>query len=140
MIRWSLGYTEALLGEVSAATEQAHWCRSAGPQVPYTAQLESLVAALQGDQARARAALAGLNTTPLDFHLTFHLAESFTMAGDIDRALAVLEESVDKGFYAYEFMKRHCPFMAPLRGTPAFDRIMEKARARWENFGRELAL
>jgi hypothetical protein len=80
-----------------------------------------------------------VDTAVLEFHLTFHLAESFAMAGATDRALAVLEESVDKGFYAYTFMNEYCPFLAPLRGIPEFERIMEKARRRWEEFGREVA-
>jgi len=139
LVRWSVGYTFALVGDLTDAAEQAQWCKAAGPQVPYTWQLDSLVASLRGDRAGGLAGLAPVNTAPLDFHLTFHLAESFAMAGAVDRALAVLEESVDKGFYAYTFMKEYCPFLAPLRGLPEFERIMEKARRRWEEFGREVA-
>jgi hypothetical protein len=36
-------------------------------------------------------------------------------------------------------MTIHCPFMAPLRGMPEFERIMEKARERWEAFGRAVS-
>jgi hypothetical protein len=35
-------------------------------------------------------------------------------------------------------MTEYCPFMAPLRGNPAFELIMAKARGRWEEFGREI--
>ena len=56
-----------------------------------------------------------------------------------ERALVALEEAVDKGFYAYGFMNELCPFMAPLRGSPSFQRIMEKARGRWEEFGRAVS-
>ena len=139
LVRWSLGYTCALGGDVAGATQEANWCKAYGPQVPYTWQLESLVASMAGDRARGLELLAPVNTAPLDFHLTFHLAESFAMAGAIERALVVLEEAVDKGFYAYAFMNALCPFMAPLRGNLAFDRIMEKARGRWEEFVRAVA-
>ena len=139
LLRWSLGYTLALVGDVSGAAEAVTWCKAYGPQVPYTWQLESLVASLEGDPASGLAMLAPVNTTRLDFHLTFHLSESYAMAGAIECALAVLEEAVDKGFYAYQFMTNHCPFMAPLRGLPEFERIMEKARTRWEEFGRAVA-
>jgi TolB-like protein len=136
MTRWSLGYTCALLGDLSGASEQAQWCKAAAPQVPYTWQLDSLVASMTGDRARGLDVLAPVDTPSLDFHLTFHLAESYAMAGATDRALVILEESVDKGFYAYAFMNTYCPFMAPLRGNPWFVRIMDKARGRWEAFGR----
>jgi serine/threonine protein kinase/Flp pilus assembly protein TadD len=138
LVRWSLGYTLALAGDLAGAARETMWCASNGPQVPYTWQLQSLVASLEGDRARGLAALAPVKTGPLDFHLTFHLAESYAMAGASERALGVLEEAVDKGFYAYEFMTKSCPFMVPLRGLPEFDRVMAKARRRWEEFGRTI--
>jgi len=139
LVRWSLGYTMALVGDVTGAAQEATWCKANGPQVPYTWQLESLVASLQGDRVHGLELLAPVNTALLDFHLTFHMSESFAMAGAADRALAVLEEAVDKGFYAHAFINTYCPFMAPLRGLPEFVRIMEKARGRWEEFGRAVA-
>ena len=139
LVRWTLGYTCALVGDLAGAVEEARWCKAYGPQVPYTWQLESLVASMAGDRTRGLEVLAPVNTAPLDFHLTFHLAESFAMAGAFERALVVLEEAVDKGFYAYAFMNALCPFMAPLRGSPSFERIMEKARGRWEEFGRAVS-
>jgi hypothetical protein len=107
--------------------------------VPYTWQLDSLLASLQGNRGRALEILAPVNTALLDFHLTFHLAESYAMAGNTGRALAVVEEAVDKGFYAYDFMAKYCPFMAPLRGMSEYERIMAKARGRWEAFARAVA-
>ena len=137
--RWTMGYTCALLGDLAGVAEQVQWLAAAGPMVPYTWQLQSLLASLQGDRARGLAILAPVNTAPLDFHLSFHLAESYVMAGATDRALVVVEEAVDKGFYAYEFMNRFCPFMAPLRGMPEYQRIMAKARGRWEAFAKAVA-
>jgi hypothetical protein len=79
----------------------------------------------EGGGAGARGGRAeAAGAAPLDFHLTFHLSESFAMAGATERALTVLEGAVDKGFYAHAFMNTHCPFMAPLRGNPSFERIM----------------
>jgi predicted Zn-dependent protease len=134
--RWTMGYTCALVGDLPGVAEEVKWLVQHGPMVPYTWQLQSLLASLQRDQARGLEALAPVNTAPLDFHLSFHLAESYALAGATERALAVLEEAVDKGFYAHAFMTKYCPFMAPLRGMPEFERIMEKARGRWEAFGR----
>jgi serine/threonine-protein kinase len=136
MGRWTLGYAYAVAGQVEPAADEVTWLTRYGPQIPYTWQLHALVVALQGDRPKARELLAPVNTAPLDFHLTFHFSESFAVAGDTARALAVLEEAVDKGFYSYRFMTEYCPFMAPLRGSSEYDRIMEKARGRWEEFGR----
>ncbi len=36
--------------------------------------------------------LASIDARPLDSHITFHISESFAMAGATDRALEVLEE------------------------------------------------
>ena len=134
--RWTRGYTCALVGDLPGVAEQVKWLVANGPLVPYTWQLQSLLASLEGDRSRGLDVVAPVNTAPLDFHLTFHLSESFAMAGAVERALLVLEEAVDKGFYAYEFMTTYCPFMAPLRDAPGFERIMEKAREGLEAFAR----
>ena len=97
------------------------------PQRPYTLQLSSLVDAIQGRSAAAREALAPVDVSRLDAHHTFHLSESLAMAGDTARALVLLERAVDGGFYPYPFLAEYCPFMAPLRGMPEFERIMAKA-------------
>jgi hypothetical protein len=93
--------------------------------MPYTGQLTALVHALSGRRADALAALA--TAQPLDAHHRFHLAESWAMAGDTERAFALLEEAVQGGFHPGEFIARHCPFLAPLRGTPRFDAIAAEA-------------
>jgi hypothetical protein len=49
------------------------------------------------------------------------------MAGDKERAFTLLEEAVNGGFHPGEFIARHCPFLAPLRGSERFDRIAARA-------------
>ena len=63
----------------------------------------------------------------LDAHQKFHLAESFAVAGDTERALFLLEEAVDTGFHPGDFIAIHCPFFESLRGTTHFEAIAEKA-------------
>jgi len=41
---------------------------------------------------------------------------------------------VDGGFYPYPFLAEYCPFMAPLRGMPEFERIVAKAARRVAEF------
>ena len=64
---------------------------------------------------------------PGDPDYKFHLAESFSMAGDTDRALALLEEAVNTGFHPGDFIAYHGPFFEPLRGTPRFEAIAATA-------------
>ncbi len=134
ILRWCAGYTEALLGDVLGAAVHAAWLRENAPNLPYTVQLCSLLEALEGRSDEARELLEKLEVSPLDAHNTFHLAESFAMAGETDRALDLLERAVDVGFYPYPFLAEYCPFMAPLRGTEAFEKILAAAFDRFDSF------
>ena len=134
ILQWGLGYTYALMGRGSDAAVHAGWMMVRVPQLPYTVQLSSLVDAMQGRTTAAQEALAHVDVAPLDAHHTFHLSESFAMAGDTTRALELLERAVDRGFYPSRFIAEFCPFMAPLRGMPEFDRIVAKAARRVAEF------
>jgi hypothetical protein len=68
--------------------------RAQAPQLPYAAQPRRWSTALR---AAALEALARVDLTPLDAHQTFHLAESFAMAGDTATAMTLLEYAVDHG-------------------------------------------
>jgi hypothetical protein len=119
---------------VAEASREAEWMRQRVPGMPYTAQLRALVAAMEGRKGEARELLATVNTAPLDGHNKFHLGEAFAIAGDTARALELVEQGVDHNFYPHDFIARHSPFMAPLRGMPEFERILAKAARRVANF------
>ncbi|MES2125163.1 MAG: protein kinase [Gemmatimonadota bacterium] len=125
IIRWSLGYGRALVGDISGAASDAAVLQQQAPTMPYSAQLTALVHAIQGRKDEALTALRGAQG--LDGHHKFHLAESFAMAGDTERAFVLLEEAVDSGFHTGPFIAIHCPFLEPLRGTARFDAIAAKA-------------
>jgi hypothetical protein len=108
--------------------------RTHAPQLPYTVQLGSLLDGMQGRSRAALDALAQVDLASLDAHHTFHIAESYAMAGDTARALALLERAVDEGMYPYKFYAEYCPFTVPLRGSAEFDRIIAKAARRAEAF------
>src|SRR6185436_12101470 len=96
------------------------------PTMHYTIQLLALVHGMEG---RSDAALAVLGrVTGLDAHHKFHLAESYAMAGDSDRALELLEDAVSHGFHPGEFIAFHCPFLVSLRGTPRFEAVAAQAQ------------
>ena len=134
IIHWALGYTYALMGRVADASRQAEWMQAHTAQLPYATQLSTLVDGMEGRHQKALEALAAVDIRPVDAHQTFHLAESYAMAGDTSRALELLERAVDHGMYPYRFYGEYCPFMAPLRGNPEFDRIVAKAARRVQEF------
>ena len=134
ILTWALGYTYALMGRVDDAAARAEWMRANAPRLPYAAQLSALVDSAHGRRDAALEALARVDLAPLDAHQTFHLAESYAMAGDSATALALLDYAVDHGMYPYRFYAEFCPFMAPLRGLPEFDRIVSKAKRRAAEF------
>jgi tetratricopeptide (TPR) repeat protein len=136
VLRWTVGYTCAALGQLPEAARHAAHLREIGPDVPYTRQLLALVDGLEGRKEAALERLASLDVAPLDAHNKFHLAEPFGLAGETDRALDVLEQAVDGGFYPYPFIAEHCPFLAPLRSLPRFAGILAKAQERAEAFRR----
>ncbi len=125
IIRWTLGYARALTGDVAGASRDAQLLLEQAPDMPYTSQLVALVHAMQGNQDAARVALG--SAAGLDAHHKFHLAESYAMAGDTERAFELLEEAVSTGFHPGKFIAYHCPFLEPLRGTPRFEAIATTA-------------
>lgn len=134
IIHWSLGYTYALLGQVEKARQRADWMHARVPHMPYTVQLLSLVEALEGRQAEARATLATMAELNFDGHITFHLSESYAMAGDVATGLQLLERSIERGFYPSDYIAVFCPFLAPLRSHPDFGRIAARAATRRAEF------
>lgn len=134
IIHWGLGYTYALLGQRDKAREHATWMRARVPTMPYTVQLVALCEALDGRQAEALQTLATIGEMSFDGHITFHLSESYAMAGDIPSGLRLLDQGIDRGFYPHDYIAEYCPFLAPLRGHPEFARIVAKAAKRVADF------
>jgi len=134
IIHWSLGYTYALLGRLADARGHAAWMQAHAPDMPYTVQLAALLDGIEGRTVEARTRLAALADTPFDAHITFHLAESFAAAGEIETGLRLLEQAVERGFYPDAYIAVHCPFLASMRGTAEFDGVAARAARRVAEF------
>ena len=104
------------------------------PQMPYTVQLGALLDGIEGRPDEAGALLRQLPDLPFDGHITFHLSESYALAGDTATALRLLSEAVERGFYPHDYIAVHCPFLTPLRGSAEFERIAARAAARVAEF------
>jgi hypothetical protein len=59
--------------------------------MPYTVQLVALLDAIEGRTEEARARLAATTEASFDAHITFHLGESYAVAGDGQTALRLLD-------------------------------------------------
>jgi hypothetical protein len=129
-----MGYAHAFTGRLADAAAEARWMQVRMPDIPYTRQLASLVAGLEGRHAEALALVADVDVTPLDAHQVFHLAESFAVAGDPARALALWEHSVEQGFYPHFFFANDHPFLRPLAGRPEYARILARVDERVRAF------
>jgi hypothetical protein len=123
-----------LVGQYSDAEREAIWLKEHAGELPYTAQLRALLAAIGGRHAEALEVLSRVDETSLDGHHTFHLAESYSMAGEHDRAVALLDRAVTMGFYPHEYFARLCPFFEGLRGREDFARVVGRAAQRVAEF------
>jgi eukaryotic-like serine/threonine-protein kinase len=133
ILHWCVGYSYALVGKMPEAKHHAAQLDRLFPGVPYARQLLSLIDGLEGRRQAALERLAPVNLAVLDAHQWFHLAESFIVAGDLDRGLELLEHS-NAGFHPYGYMANYCRFLDPVRGLPRFEAILEQAQARTETF------
>jgi len=134
IIHWTAGYTYALLNRVADARVHARWMQLRVPEMPYTMQLSSLLDAMDGRKGEALATLGTMAEMKFDAHITFHLSESYAVAGAPENALRVLEYAVSRGFYPSAYISVHCPFLQSLRGTAEFERIAAMAAKRAAEF------
>ena len=139
IFHWGLGCTYAMVGRFDDAAKQASWMQENAPALPYTAQLRGLIAAAKGEQAAAIDILDTVSEASLDGHHTFHLAESYVMAGALDRGIRLLDRAVTMGFYPADYFERLCPFLEPVRGREDFARVVARARAREAEFAAAVA-
>jgi len=136
--RWDLGYALTVTGALDAAQVHVDWMLGVAPEVPYVVQSNALLRVARGDRARGLALVAHLDLTPLDAHLTFHIAEVFAMADEIARGIDVLALAEQKGFTPVDFIARHNPFMQPLRSHARFAEIVRDAAARSDAISRRV--
>lgn len=134
IFHWALGYHCALLGRFSDAEREGTWLAEHAAELPYTAQLRALVAGVAGQRDEALELLSHVDELALDGHHTGHLAESYAMAGEHDRAVALLDRAVTLGFYPYDYYARLSPFYEGLRGREDFARVLDRAAQRVAEF------
>jgi TolB-like protein len=131
---WMRGYGLALNGRIDEARSDGDRILRDDASNPYSPQLASLTMAVGGETAAAREVLRPLDGRLFDHHLSFHMAESYALAGDLGWALTLLEHAIGHGFHPYEFIAKHNRFIDPLRADPRFTPLEQDARRRWAAF------
>ncbi len=104
----------------------------------------ALVAILAGDKSTALVRLNDLvlDRTRLglsDGEITYKIAQLYVLAGRTDTALDQLERAVGQGFFNLRYMQSD-PVFASLRKNLRFEAIVDKAKVRYDAFGRRFAL
>ncbi|WP_373059587.1 hypothetical protein [Gemmatimonas sp.] len=121
------------------AAKQASWLQENAPAWPYTAQLRGLIVAATGEQAEAIDILDTVSEASLDGHHTFHLAESYVMAGAPEKGIMLLDRAVTMGFYPADYFERLSPFLESVRAREDFACVVARARVREEEFAAAVA-
>jgi serine/threonine protein kinase/tetratricopeptide (TPR) repeat protein len=134
IFHWGLGHHYALIGRFTDAEREGAWLAEHAAKFPYTAQLRALVAGVAGRRDEALELLSHVDELALDGHHTGHLAESYAMAGEHDRAVALVDRAVTLGFYPHDYYARLSPFYEGLRGREDFARVLDRAARRAAEF------
>jgi len=100
------------------------------PDWAFTKQVLFLKYGLQGDKVKAlNYATDDLETEAQnDHHFAFHLAECYAVIGENEKALDLLEYSMQI-FYPYVFLSTN-PLLADIQGEERFQKMMEEAKVK----------
>jgi serine/threonine protein kinase len=105
----------------------------AGQQAGVISSLSALYCvAISGDKDKLHQALAAefelLRSANTDEWYPNFIANCQAMVGDYEGAMDWLERALAFGFSNHRFLVKSSPFLAPLRGIPRFERLVEQAR------------
>jgi hypothetical protein len=70
-------------------------------------------------------------------HVEYAIGSAYALVGKKAAAIQWLERAAAHGLPCYPIF-RDDPFLAGLRGDPAFDALLGRLKARWEGYRREL--
>jgi len=129
--RWSwsnLALSLLRLGRLEEASRVVERLGRENPDYPAGHSLGAVVAALQGDGARARRSIERTGQAPRDFghyhHAQYDAACALAALGDGDAAMAWLRAAAGNGYPCRTFFAID-PLLDPLRGHADFSRLMQ---------------
>jgi len=130
---WAPGNAGGIALSCAGHPDAARVCQADAERYANTAFRHESLVKFEPDRALLRAAVDELIASGFrDPEGLFYQAIKLAHAGDLDRAVEILADVVDRGFYPYETFTRHA-WLDPLRHRPDFNAIMEKAEHRHED-------
>lgn len=143
LARFYRGYAWYRLGDGPKALAELAPIFADRPSDPFARQAEAVVAILEQrpDDARLLIGQLALQRQRLDSgdgELSFRLAELSAAAGDPDRALALVTQAVEQGFFCARCLEGSGA-LRPLAAEPEFQAVLARARSREQAFERRLA-
>jgi TolB-like protein/Flp pilus assembly protein TadD len=129
------------LGRLEEASREAEDCVRKSPNEPSVHATHALVLARAGDLARAEQAVD--RAIQLDrgsshyHHAEYDVGSVYALMGRKVAAVQWLERAAAHGMPAYP-VYRDDPFLASLKGNPAYESFMARLRTQWEGYQRDL--
>jgi TolB-like protein/tetratricopeptide (TPR) repeat protein len=129
------------LGRLEEAKQAAETCLGKNPDDPVCTSAYALVLARAGDRTRAeqyaeRATKADRGLSHYH-HTEFALGSAYALIGKKAAAIQWLERAAAHGLPCYPIF-RGDPYLATLRGDPAFEALLARLKTRWEGYRRDL--
>jgi hypothetical protein len=135
-VRLAYGQTLALGGRIDDSLPIFDALVRDLPDSPF-AQLASFYAsAFRGDHATARASVTPevQEVFGSDPQYSWFLSECYALIDDRPGAIDWLTRAASRGFINYPLLAERDPFLAPLRGEPAFQELIAGVKRQWESF------
>jgi hypothetical protein len=78
-----------------------------------------------------------ISTARRDPQWSWHLAAAYASAGEYEKSLDWLENSVQRGLTNYRMIGEYDPYLIRMQGNPRFEAIKDRARRGWESLQKE---
>ena len=129
VLRLGCGQAEAMAGDAAAALATLRPLDAQPPGTLFAGLGRGLRRGLGEDGAALTPEEAAAAESDLQWCWT--AAQGHALAGELDEATAWMERAVALGFLHYPLAALYDPLLAPLRGTPAFERLLAPLEAAW---------
>ncbi len=131
-----LAATMVYLGKLDSAFSVIDQSANATPSVAFTKLGLVLKYAVLKDNDKVFREMTPdfRKTCQRDITFSHHLAGIFSLLGEENEALDWLENAVNRGFINYPLLAEKDPWLASLRGSPRFKKLMERVKYEWEHF------